>query len=304
MAKHKTDEQKGQYATETEDSLNNARAMMGWDGPTVEIESPSTVTERRGGKLVEADRPAFVKIYTNFKAEMKDIDSDALKVWLFIALSVNRFSGEAHPGLRAISESVGLAVNTVRAAVERLENDYNLLQVHREDGKSNKYYPADYVSANKDGVSQRDTVPGTVSESSRTVSNSSGTVSSQYRKSAQPEEQELTRKRGDLVDLALLSSDKDKPALDEFERVFGFNSLPWYSNTAWDKFRRFIAKIHAQKPRFFREYVAWRNGDGKYKAFSNRKIRENPQMFMDTGYPEFEASKMYEANAGGRTHLL
>jgi hypothetical protein len=174
---------------EVEESVENALEMLGAGyEPTIEIESQRTVTERRGGKLIEADRPAFVKIYTNFKQEMKDIDSDALKVWLFIALSVNRFSGEAHPGLRAISDGVGLAVNTVRAAVERLENEYNLLQVEREGGKSNKYYPADYVSANREGVSRGDTVPETVSKNTGTVSKTSETVSNQYRKSAQPEE--------------------------------------------------------------------------------------------------------------------
>ena len=74
----KTDEVRGQYATEREDSINNARAMIGLDDqPTVEIEAPRTVTERRDGKLVEADKPAFVKIYTSFKSEMKDIDGDA-----------------------------------------------------------------------------------------------------------------------------------------------------------------------------------------------------------------------------------
>lgn len=172
--------------------VDEARALMGWDGPAVEIEAPQTVSERRGGKWIESDRPAFVKIYTSFKQEMKDIDPDALKVWLFIALSVNRYSGEAHPGLRAISDGVGMAVNTVRAAVERLEMDYKLLQVEKEEGKTNKYFPVDYVSAVRETVSPRDTVQnGTVSNSSGTVSKMEGTVSTQYRKSAQPEEPDI-----------------------------------------------------------------------------------------------------------------
>lgn len=176
-------EEKGKYVIDEE--VEGALEMLGkgYEDLAIEIEQPRKVTERRNGKLVETDRPAFVKIFTHFKAEMKEIDADALKVWLFIALSVNRFSGEAHPGLRAISEGVGMAVGTVRDAVERLENKYELLQVHREEGKSNKYYPADYVSANRGGVSPDDTVP-------ETVSKTDGTVSNQYRKSAQPEEPE------------------------------------------------------------------------------------------------------------------
>jgi hypothetical protein len=78
-----------------------------------------------------------------------------------------------------------------------------------------------------------------------------------------------------------------------FEKAFGFGTLPWGSNSTWTKFQKFITKLYAADPRMFADYVAWRAGDGKYKAFSNRKIRENPIAFMDTGYPEFEASKMY-----------
>jgi hypothetical protein len=94
---------------------------------------------------------------------------------------------------------------------------------------------------------------------------------------------------------AILASGQDQTQLDclhDFERIFGFGSLPWYSTTAWDKFAKWIIKQAGGA--WFDDYVQWRNRDGKYKAFSNKKIRENPAAFMDTGYPEFEASKMYE----------
>jgi len=42
----RTDETKGAYATEREDSLNNARAMIGWDRP-VEIEDDSDLKKYR-----------------------------------------------------------------------------------------------------------------------------------------------------------------------------------------------------------------------------------------------------------------
>lgn len=82
----------------------------------------------------------------------------------------------------------------------------------------------------------------------------------------------------------------------EFERAFGFGTLPWSSNTTWAKFQKFVTKVYASDPNVFKDYVEWRKDGGKYKAFSNRKIRENPAAFMDTGYPEFEASKMYRKN--------
>jgi hypothetical protein len=79
----------------------------------------------------------------------------------------------------------------------------------------------------------------------------------------------------------------------EFERAFKFGTLPWDSNTTWTKFHKFVIKLYVTDQNVFKDYVMWRDGDGKYKAFSNRKIRETPAAFMDTGYPEYEASKMY-----------
>jgi hypothetical protein len=86
-------------------------------------------------------------------------------------------------------------------------------------------------------------------------------------------------------------TDNTDEALHDFERTFGFGQLPWRSNTVWDKFTRWI--ISQAPAGWFSDYVKWREGEGKYKAFSNKKIRENPQAFIDTGYPEYEAGKMY-----------
>lgn len=177
--------------TETQsDYVTEAMELL--QGVTLEISEPQKVVERRGGKLVESDRPAFVKIYTDFKDELKNIDGDALKVWLFLALSINRYTKDARPGLRKIAEKTGLAVNTVRGAIERLETKYNLLDVEKEDGKGNQYHPSDYVSVSKDTVSNRDTVTQTVSKSSGTVSKTAVTVSGARKDSAQLEELEST----------------------------------------------------------------------------------------------------------------
>jgi hypothetical protein len=88
----------------------------------------------------------------------------------------------------------------------------------------------------------------------------------------------------------------EKQATDTFEQVFKFGTLPWSSNSTWTKFQKFVVKIYAADPDVFKDYVAWRKDAGKYTAFSNKKIRENPAAFMDTGYPEYEASKMYRQN--------
>lgn len=81
----------------------------------------------------------------------------------------------------------------------------------------------------------------------------------------------------------------DDEKLHNFERCLGFGALPWGSNTIWTKFSKWVI-AHSG---FEADYARWRDGDGKYKAFSNKKIRENPAAFIDTGYPEYEASKMY-----------
>jgi len=157
------------------DEIKDAVEMIGkgYDHPSLEIHPATEVISRRNGRMVEEKTPAFVKISTNFKAELPNIDEISLKVWLYIALSVNRFSGKAHPGLRTICEGTGLSINTVRAAIERLENKYALLTVDKGTAKYNIYEPLAFVSANRtptSGVSANDTVTETVSLESETVS--------------------------------------------------------------------------------------------------------------------------------------
>jgi hypothetical protein len=160
--------------------LSDAVEMLGkgYERAAVEIHPPSTVMERRGREFREVEHPAFVKISTAFKAEMKDVDEISLKVWLYISLCVNRYSGRANPGLRTIARDTSFAVNTVRAAIERLENEYNLLTVDREKQKYNIYEPLAFVSANRlDPVSPDDTPAETVSVGAQTVSAKAETVS-------------------------------------------------------------------------------------------------------------------------------
>ena len=159
--------------------LEDAVTMLGkvYEEPAVRIEPVRTVIERRNGRMEEVERAAFVKISTAFKPEMKNIDEIALKVWLYIALSVNRNSGKANPGLRTIAENCGFAVNTVRAAVDRLENKYNLLIVYRNEKKYNIYEPASYVSANKTVSPDNTDFSKTVSANGESVSANGESVS-------------------------------------------------------------------------------------------------------------------------------
>lgn len=66
---------------------------------------------------------------------------------------------------------------------------------------------------------------------------------------------------------------------------------PWASTAKWQKFAKWVA---SQELGMFKDYAEWRKGDGKYQAMSNNKIRQDPQIFMDTGWPTFLAhTSMY-----------
>ena len=112
-------ENKAEYIAEPslEDDLKDAKEMMGKGYPTVKIEPPRSVMERREGEFEEIKHPAWIKFSTAFKAELKDIHPNALKVWIYIALSVN-YNGVAFPGIRTIAEYVGVSTPTVVKAIK------------------------------------------------------------------------------------------------------------------------------------------------------------------------------------------
>ena len=196
--------------------LADALEMMG-TGYSVEIEQPRTVIRRKGGRLEEFDRPAFVKISTDFKQELAGISGDALKVWIFLALSINRNSGRANPGLRTISKNVKMAVNTVQKALVELEA-LGLVAVHRGEKRYNLYEIPDYVSANRaePTVSSRDTDLETVSNPDETVSNSAQTVSP----SVILNQKNQRNKKGDILDgMSYFAQQAQERGVDKVEDV-------------------------------------------------------------------------------------
>ena len=110
------------------------------------------------------NQPAFVKVSTSLANRLASIDPSALKVWLYLSLSINRDSGQAHPGIRTIARVCGLAPNTVTAAVKRLEA-LGLLAVKREKKKNNIYGMPAYVSADSSPAADSDTPGRSVSSS-------------------------------------------------------------------------------------------------------------------------------------------
>jgi hypothetical protein len=280
---------------EQADYVPDALEMMGAGYASIEIEQAKTIISRRAGKMVSEDRPAFVKVSTAFKQELSVISGDALKVWLFIALSINRTTGKANPGLRTIAASVNLAINTVQKALKELET-MELLIVNREEKRYNIYETPEYVSANKaePTVSRDDTPAETVSNPLLSVSNFSQSVSPSVILN------QSNQNKPDLLDMLLEQEQKAQPIRNAclmFETAMLGSTVsqwPWDSNVKWQKFAKWVA---TQEPSQFTAYADWRKKDGKYQAMSNNKIRQDPQMFMDTGWPTFLAHVSMYANS-------
>lgn len=153
------------------EDITDTQEMMGqgYDSPSIEIYAQQSVIRRKGREMQEEIIPAFIKISTSFKSELKDISGTAMKIWIFIALSINRNTEQAHPGIRTIADSCGMSQNTALTAIKELEG-LGLLSVTRGERRYNIYQIPDYVSANAKNASKIDAVAETASIKSETAS--------------------------------------------------------------------------------------------------------------------------------------
>ena len=254
---------------EETDYIKEAMELLNGE-PSVEIEAPRQVTERHGNTLVEVERTAFVKLYTSFKAELKDMKGDDLKVWIYLALSINRYTKDARPGLRKIAEDTNISINTVRGIIDRLENS-GLLDVEKAGGRRNYYRPADYAS-----VSKTDTVRETVSNESKTVSKKDETVLTVRRDSAQLEELESTRvkktsskneKKGDVIDGLLFYGKQAKDqGVDKVEELLCEIERGIHVNIQRSNDNQIIARKILKDGREFGRWLTWRIQDEWWAA--------------------------------------
>lgn len=188
-------EEPATYDAVSRQDLEDAEAMLGtgYREPSIVIEPERTRIERRNGKLEEVEKAAWVKFSTAFKKELPLIDESALKVFIFLALSIGREDNKARPGTRAIADGTGLSKNTVTSALRRLE-ELGLLQISRLDGQRSTFEPV-LVSANEESptVPNFGTVPlsqfqGELSQFPEGLSQFGGaTVPTVIPKNAQPE---------------------------------------------------------------------------------------------------------------------
>lgn len=206
-----------------------------YEAASVVIEPPRKRIERRGKRMQEVEIPAFVKFSTEFKSELADLDVYALKVFLYIGLSINFETETAFPGVRKIAADTKMDKDTVSKAVDELE-EKGLLQVWRREGASNIYKPALYFAIG-DSVPPRRTVPQ-LSPAEPELSRENGKLSPENTKlspdsrvnRAQQEEQDLKQKERELTS-SLTSKDK----LLAFLQQWAVYSFPDYKD--WHKLK-------------------------------------------------------------------
>jgi DnaD/phage-associated family protein len=187
-------EQQGDYITKEE--IEEGLAMIGKgyeDQPSVVVEPPRRRIERRGKEMLEVEEAAYVKFSTEFKAELADLDVYALKVFIYIGLSINFESGTAYPGVRKIAKETGMNKDTVGKAIEELESK-GFLQVRRKDGSSNIYKPECYFAIGETVPSGR--TPPELSGVGVKLSDENGQLSGASRvKDAQQDKQDKQEER-------------------------------------------------------------------------------------------------------------
>lgn len=205
------------------------------DQPSVVVEPPRRRIERRGKQMMEVEEAAFVKFSTEFKSELADLDVYALKVFIYIGLSINFETGTAYPGIRKIAKEAKMNKDTVAKAIEELE-EKGFLTVRRRDGASNIYKPECYFAIGETVPSGRTLhePSGFGAELSGGLSDENAKLSDGGRvKRAQPDKQEIKPEeeegagRNPLFDayensIGLLTS-KIADDIEAAEKKYGFD---------------------------------------------------------------------------------
>lgn len=272
------------------------------DQPAAIIESPRQVLALSETGLIDYRVWGWVKISAKFIAHIRKLKGAKLAVWQTMALSINEF-GECELSAKELASMTGYSRSEIIESQKELDK-MGYLSVTRSKGKMNIYKPE---FAARGGNIPTDE-PVQKNDQSSPPFEFSGNQSSPSMEKSDPSFNRVKRVNGEIpqnmplewyikqdlpVPAELTEQNRvEFAAIGEFESAFGFGQLPWDSTTAWQSFKKWVVKIYQSEPTIFRDYVKWRNGAGKYDAMSNKKIRENPKMFVDTGYPTYKASSV------------
>lgn len=275
--------------------LNDALEMIGtgYDQPTVVIEPPHTTTARHNGRMVEVEEPAWVKFSTDFKKEIGLFDVYALKVFIYVGLSINWQSGEAFPGVRKIAEDARMDKGTVIQAVQWLESN-NYMTVFRQEGKSNTYKPLRYFSI---GTVRPDRTPAEgLSGESGELSGENEEVSGEARvnlhnkKNKIKQENTISGIEAAMFQGRKVTEEDINPVKVERETLFSFEAafkiengnIPWFkTKPEWTRLRKKLVEKHQSDPDYFKKYLIWYNDAGKFSGGMNvQQLRRDPEGFI------------------------
>ena len=257
--------------------------------PAAIIERPRNVLAVKDDGLVDYKVWGWVKMSARFRSHIKKMRGAKLAVWLCLALSIDE-QGEFASTVKELEEMTGYSHTEVLSSISELEK-MGYLSVNR-GGRKYVYLP-NFVARGENNpvesqvslVKKVESTPQYQVESSPSIEKMHSSIK-ELKELTQPLSIENAIATGRPVTQDMVQTEQHN-APREFERAFGFGELPWDSTQTWQKFKKFVVSVYQSTPRAFTEYVQWREGDGKYRAFSNKKIRETPAAFMDTGWPEF-----------------
>jgi hypothetical protein len=208
--------------------------------------------------------------------------------------------GVCKAALEAIADGIGVDRATVmRHAKELVDAGYlkdltpdlrNRPHVYVDTGKAG-------LAISISGVAESKSKNTTVAESNTSVAQSNvgvaeSKLNKDFKKELKTNEMPLEWKLGhdeEITDDEVQEARIKDEAPKMFEKAFGFGKLPWYSNKDWTQFAKFVIDIYKRDKLAFGNYIVWRAGDGKYTGMSNKQIRMNPKVFMDTGWLDFES---------------
>ena len=245
------------------DYVTDALEMMG-------IVEPKQIVTEISGFI-----PVFEIVLHHYKDYMTALVFG--RMWQYCGMS----DGVCKASLDRIGNDLEVSATTVMRHAEKLVEDKYLIDTTPDRRNA----PHEYIDGRRVEMKSRFTAG--IAESRPTVIKSDATVIK-----SQLIKQDNTKINKDMLDMLLEQEQKAQPIRNAclmFETAMlgcTVSQWPWDSNAKWQKFAKWVA---AQEQGQFKDYAEWRKRDGKYQAMSNNKIRQDPQMFMDTGWPTFLA---------------
>ncbi len=285
--------------------VSDAVAMLGAGYASIEIEPPRRTMKRSGrGEFEEVENPAWIKFSTAFKNELPDIDGNALKVWIFIALSVN-YKGDAFPGIQTIAKAIGLSHTTVISHIKSLE-ELGILSVRRGERRVNIYNVADdYVKIGhgepvkkleSSDATSKENVPTSKENASNSKAGLNLTRINQNNKNddeLQTITEQANRKVDAILDMANAPGIKAEARRAAIQSYLGERLHVNTETKAWREFAKYVdgqQQAHGEKVEVF---IGWLLGQDKFNIqyWPPRRMQEMwPQAFMKAESVSLEAS--------------